>query len=125
MANFNFQRLITKYSTEFTVIIPSEGYYDADTGDYVQEAQQEIKLIGAIIAHRESKVFRSEGTITQQDRALYMLEKLPEALQGAKVVHEGKEYRIGETLENSDFTGVWYYNLKYVSAFDKGGGENV
>lgn len=123
MANFNFTRLITKYSTEFTAVIPSEGYYNK-AGDYVQGAEQEIRLTGAIIAHRESKVFRSEGTITQQDRALYMLKPLENALQGAKVIYKGNTYRIGETLDNGDFTGVWYYNLKYVSAFDGGGGEN-
>lgn len=120
MANFNFTRLITKYSTEFTAVIPNAGEYD-DAGDYVQ-TEQEITLTGAIIAHRESKVFRSEGTITQQDRALYTLKPLSKALQGAKVIYKGNTYRIGETLDNGDFTGVWYYNLKYVSAFNGGGG---
>lgn len=122
MANFNFVRLVNKYSTEFTAIIPSKGYYN-DAGDYVQDAEQEITLTGAIIAHRESKIFRSEGTITQQDRALYTLKPLENALQGAKVIYKGNTYRIGETLDNGEFTGVWYYNLKYVSAFDEEGSK--
>lgn len=121
MQYYNFQRLINKFSTTFTAIIPSEGEYNA-SGDYVV-AETEIKLTGAIIAHRESKVFRSEGAITQQDMALYMLQPLEKGLQGAKVVHKGKIYRIADELTNGDFTGVWVYNLKYVSAFNEGGGE--
>jgi hypothetical protein len=125
MANFNFTRLINKYSTEFTAVIPAKGYYDMENrGVYVQGKEQKITLTGAIISHRESKVFRSEGTITQQDKALYMLKPLEKALQGAKVIHKGKTYRIGETLDNGEYTGVWHYNLKYVSSFEEGGKEN-
>ena len=55
--------------------------------------------------------------MTGQDRALYMLKPLNKALLGAKIIHEGKLYSIGDLLENSAFTGVWAYTLKYVSAF--------
>jgi len=117
---FNFESLIKKYSTEFTAIVPSEGGYN-DSGDYVAGEEKKIKLVGAIISHRLSKIFRSEGTITEQDRALYMLEPLENSLKGAKVIHGGNLYRVGDLLENSEFTGVYSYTLKYVSAFDKAG----
>ena len=117
MQYFNFARLINKYSKEFTAIIPSKGGYN-DTGDYEQSVE-EVTLTGAIIEHNISKVFRTEGTITQQDRALYMLSPLDKALEGAKVVFEGNTYHIGEMLANGEYTGVWYYNLKYVSAFNE------
>ena len=120
---FNFNRLVEKYSKEFVAEIPSSGDFD-DLGNYVENAPQKETLFGAIIAHRESKVFKSGGTITQQDRALYMLEPLKNSLQGAKIVYEGKYYSIGSLLENSEFTGVWAYNLQFVSAFDKEG-ENA
>lgn len=120
---FDFSGLIKEHYSEFTAVIPSKGHYDSK-GDYIREAEQQISLQGAIIEHRKSKVYRSEGTITQQDMALYMLEPLEKALYGAKVSYEGNTYQIGDELSNGKFTGVWHYNLKYVSAFDKEGGNN-
>lgn len=117
---FNFENLIRKYSTTFTAIISGEGGYNS-SGVWEAGEEKEVTLQGAIINHRLNKVFRSEGTITEQDRALYMLEPLEKSLQGAKVVYEGNVYRIGDMLENSEFTGVWNYNLKFVSAFNKAG----
>lgn len=118
--NFDFSRLIEKYSCDFVAIIPSEGDFD-DMGDYIEGKPKEIELRGAIISHRESKIFKSGGTITEQDKALYMLQPLENSLQGAKIVHGGKYYSIGSLLENSEFTGVWAYNLKFVSVFNKEG----
>lgn len=118
MQYYNFENLIRKYSTTFTAIIPTGGEYD-DFGEYKEQPPKEIKLQGAIIAHRESKVFKSGGAISQQDKALYMLEPLKNDLQGAKVQHEGKLYRIGSELENAAFTGVYAYNLQFVSAFNE------
>ena len=114
---FDFSDLIEQYSVDFVAEIPSEGGKWNDKGDYVESEPQKTALHGAIIAHRESKVYKSNGAITTQDKALYMLEPLENSLQGAKVTHEGKRYSIGSLLENSEFTGVWAYNLQFVSAF--------
>lgn len=118
--NFDFSRLVAKYSSDFVAEIPSEGYYN-DMGRYVEGSTTPKTLRGAIISHRQSKIFKSGGTITQQDRALYMLEPLENSLQGAQIAYEGKYYSIGSELENAKFTGVWAYNLTRVSAFDKEG----
>lgn len=120
---YNFSRLINKYSKDFVAIVPSEGGEWNDKGDYVANEPIKATLHGAIIAHRESKVFKSGGAITEQDKALYMLEPLESSLHGAEIVDGGKRYSVGSLLENSEFTGVWAYNLKYVSAFDKEGGN--
>ena len=117
---FNFTYLIKKYSSDFVAEIPSEGKFD-DMGDYVSSEPTKVTLHGAIISHRQSKIFKSGGAITEKDMALYMLEPLKNSLQGAKITYEGKCYSIGSLLENSKFTGVWAYNLTFVSAFDKGG----
>lgn len=124
MQFFNFKRIIKKYSKEFVAIIPSEGGEIDNMGEWVSSEPKKVTLHGAIISHRESKVFKSGGAITQQDKALYMLTPLEKSLQGAKVIYEGKYYSIGSELENSEFTGVWAYNLQYVSAFGKEG-ENA
>ena len=113
---FNFKRLVERYSTDFVAEIPPVSGYD-DYGDYVESEAKEVNLRGAIISHRESKIFRSEGTLTSQDKALYMLEPLEQSLHGAKVIHDDKIYSIGDLLENSEFTGVWHYTLKFVSVF--------
>lgn len=119
---FNFKRLIDKYSTEFTAIIPSTGKYD-DLGDFVEGTPTKETLTGAIISMTENRVIRSEGVYTTQDKDLYMFEPLSEALQGAKIIHEGKEYRIGNELENGAFTGVWHYTLKFCNTFNEGAKE--
>lgn len=116
MAYFNFKRLVEKYSDDFIAEIPAEGRYN-DEGVFEKSAPKRYNLRGAIISHRESKVFRSEGTLSSQDRALYMLEPLENALHLAKIIYEGKVYSVGDALDNSGFTGVWAYTLKYVSAF--------
>ena len=119
MQYFDFEYLIEKYSTEFTVSVPSAGEYD-DSGDWVEGTPSKVTLTGAIISHRQSKIFKSQGALTEQDRALYMLNPLDKALHGAKLYYEDKEYRIGDMLENAAFTGVYAYTLKYVSTFQRG-----
>lgn len=119
MQYFNFEYLIRKYSTTFTVKVPSKGEYN-DRGKFVVGNPTEYSFTGAIISHRQSKVFRSEGRLTQQDRALYMLEPLPDDLQGAFIVYEGNKYTIDSKLENAAFTGVYAYHLKFISAFKEG-----
>lgn len=121
---FNFKRLIEKYSDDFVAVIPSEGGEWNALGDWVAGEPKKVNLRGAIISHRESKIFKAGGTISEKDKALYMLSPLENSLHGAEVIHEGKRYSIGSELENSEFTGVWAYNLKYCSAFDKEG-ENA
>lgn len=121
---FDFRRLVKKYSTTFIAIIPSEispeNRYD-DMGRYVESEPKRIELVGAILSHRQNKIFKAGGTITEQDKALYMLEPLENSLKGAEIIHESKRYSIGSELNNAEFTGVWAYNLKYCSAFDKEG----
>lgn len=118
MAYFDFSNLIEKYSTNFKVILPSDGEYD-EYGEW-KEKTHTVEKHGAIIAHRESKIFKSEGTLTEQDRALYMLEPLDFPLEGAKVIHKDRVYTISSMLENAEFTGCYSYSLKYVSVFDGG-----
>ena len=120
MQYFDFSRLIEKYMTTFTAIIPTAGGYD-EYGDWKEGATEKVEMQGAIISHRQSKIFKSEGTLTEQDRALYMLEALKFDLTGTKIIHEDKLYTISSSLDNAGFTGVYSYSLKYVSVFDKGG----
>lgn len=116
---FDFTDLIEEHSTDFIAEIPSDGGDWNDAGDWVEGEPIRETLRGAIISHRENKIFRSSGTLTGQDKALYMLKPLEKSLCGAKIIHGGKLYSIGDLLENSEFTGVYAYTLKYISAFDE------
>lgn len=118
MPYFNFDNLIEQYSTDFKAVCESKGDYD-DSGEYVTGEKTEHILRGAIIAYSENQIYRSEGRLTGQDKLLLMCEPIDEALHGAVVIHNDKRYKIGSELENAEFTGVYQYTLKYVSAFDK------
>lgn len=118
MAYFNFTRLIDKYTSEFTLITQSEGYYD-DSGKWVKGETTKTVLRGAIIGFRESKVFRAEGTLTANDKHLFLTQPIDRALLGATVIYQDKKYNVEAVTENAQFTGVYSYVLKYVSAFDK------
>lgn len=115
---FDFSDLIRDYSTKFTVITHQDGGYD-EKGDYQEKQEVRTEFTGAIIAFKESKVFRSEGKITAKDKRLFMEQALPDALVGASVEHDGQKYMIESELENAAFTGVYSYMLRWVSAFDK------
>lgn len=114
---FDFSGLISDYANPFTLITHADGGYN-DAGEWVDGEETRTELTGAIIAFKESKVFRSEGAITAKDRRLFMETQLPQALIGAHVEYEGQKYMIESELENAEFTGVYSYMLRWVSAFD-------
>ncbi len=118
MQYFNFSSLIEQYSVDFKVLCESKGSYD-DSGEYADCEITESLFHGAIVAFSENKVYRSEGRLTSQDKLLIMQEPINKALHGAKVIYDNRQYRIEGELENAEFTGVYQYTLKYVSAFDR------
>lgn len=118
MAYFNFLRLIKKYYSEFELLVYENGYYD-DKGEYIQDNATKTTLKGAIIGYKESKVYRSEGTLTSQDKRLFTFEPICAALLGANVIYKSKKYCIEAETENAKFTDIYTYNLKFISAFNE------
>ena len=116
---FDFSDLIMEFSNTFTVITHTSDGYD-EAGDWQDGQETRAEYTGAIIAFKESKVFRSEGKITTHDRRLFMQQPLPQALVGADVVYDGHKYMIESEHENAEFTGVYSYFLRHVSAFEGG-----
>lgn len=121
---FDFTDLIEKYSSMFVLVTPAKKELNG-AGDYVRGEPTETEMTGAIIAIKESKIYRSEGNLTSQDRQLYTLSPIENPLDGAKVIFNGNVYSIMDTTENAEFTGCYSYTLKFVSAFNKGVGQNV
>ena len=116
MQFFNFERLINKYKSELTSITLTDGYYD-DSGDWVDTTKERTTIHGAVISFKESKVYRSEGTLTTNDKRLFTISPIDSKLQGCKAIYDGKVYSIEDITENAKFTGVYAYTLKYISAF--------
>lgn len=119
MQYFDFEYLIDKYGRDVTIAIPSEGHYD-DSGDWVKGEPETITIFGAVVNFKESKVFRSEGTLTTQDKKLFTLEPLKLPLNGSVAVFEGKGYNIEDNTENAEYTGVYAYTMRFCSAFKVG-----
>lgn len=121
MKYFNFDALIDKYSVDFTVISTGDGHYD-DMGEWVTGTEKTTQKRGAIIGISDTKMYRSEGMLTAKDRELYMRESLG-AYDNTHVVYNGNKYKV-ESMphDNHEFSGVWAYTLKYVSAF---GGDSA
>lgn len=120
MQYFDFTRLIEKYSCEFTVNLGSESFYD-DEGTY-HAVRQKKTYKGAIIGISDGKIHRSDGTLTDKDKYLFMFEKLP--LNASEVIYRNNRYRAEQQTENAEFTGVYQYTLRYVSAFRSETGES-
>lgn len=118
MKYFNFDALIDKYSVDFTVISTGDGHYD-DMGEWVTGTEKTTQMSGAIISLKEDKIYRSEGLLTSNDKQLFMVNPLPKGMIGSTVIYKGNKYKIQETVENSEFTGVWMYVLKHISAFNE------
>lgn len=114
---FDFSGLIADYSVPFEFVPASKGDYN-ESGDFERGSAEGKTMHGAIIGFKQSKVFRSEGTLTAKDKHLFMLTPLEEALTGAKVRFRGQEYLIEAETENAEFTGVYAYVLRWCSAFD-------
>ena len=114
---FDFSPLIKDYENPVTVLTFTKAGYD-ERGIWCEGQETKTELKGAVIGFRESKVFRSEGAITSKDKRLFMLQRLPQALLGAKLLYNNQEYLIESELENAEFTGVYSYFLRWVRAFD-------
>ena len=110
MILYNFTRLINKYSTDFTLIVPSEGYYEG--GIYKEGKSTTEVLTGAIIPLSKRKIYQLGGNYTAQDKELYMIKRINKALLGGKVLYKGDYYSIEEETDYSDFAEIYHYMLR-------------
>ncbi len=113
--HYRFKRLIDKYSVSFTVQKLSEGYYDEDTGEYVEGSDESVQMKGAITPVKSELIYRSGGRLTAEDCLLYVLEPLE---YKTRILYKGKVYSVEAAEDYSDFADFHYYILKAVSAFN-------
>lgn len=110
-------RLIKKYSNPFTVEIEKDGDYDG--GLYVPGEKNIYELTGAIVPLGERKLYHLGGSYTEQDRDLYMKDKIPDALRQGIVRYKGNTYTIEQETDFGDYADAYIYRLKRVSVNDK------
>lgn len=113
---YNFNRLIDKYSVDFTLLSTSKGGYVG--GKYVSGEETATAYRGAIVPVSDSKIYQSGGTLTTKDRQLFMRTPIAQALTNAKVRFKNNEYNIEQVTDFDDYADAYIYLLKWVSAFD-------
>lgn len=121
---FDFSSLIAKYASAYTLITYSGGGYD-DAGEYHVGTKTEQDLQCAIIKFSEARRLRAEGVLSEKDLRLFSLSPIVNGLTGFTVLYEGCIYSLEQSLENSAFTGVWSYRMKFVSVFDESSGADT
>ncbi len=117
MRTFNFpQWLINKYSTSFTWLTQMEGYYDTNTGKWIegQSVEQEVK--GVIVPYQITTQYQSGGTFLESDRQIYCLVQMPNK---ARIRYQGKLYTITDTTPYPEYAQCYIYQAREVDQFDK------
>lgn len=115
---YNFTRLITKYSVQFTLISTADGSYV--DGKYVEGATTETALTGAIVPYSDSKIYQSGGFFTQKDRELYMKTPINAPLKAAKVKYKGDIFKVESNRDYGDYADAYIYSLKWVEHLSSG-----
>ena len=113
---FNFTDLINKYIQPFTLVINTKKGFN-NLGEAVYKTKKK-ELQGAILGLGDSKLYLSAGTLSSSDKLLFMFEELP--VQAGAVIFKGNSYKLEKQIENAEYTGVYQYTLKYISAFNGG-----
>lgn len=114
MKLYNFERLIKKYSGDFTLVSTAKGEYIG--GKYVEGEKTETGCKGAFVPMSERKIYQSGGTYTSKDYTLYMTEPIPKAFETVKAIYKGNEYNIEQATDYEDYADAYIYNAKWVSA---------
>lgn len=115
MRLFNFDRLIRKYSTEFTITQTSGSYI---AGKWVSTDGATETRMGALMPLSKAVLMSYGGQYTSSDRRLYVLSKLPEDYDLYRVVVNGSRYKVDRMTDDGDLGGFYSYTLKAVSKFD-------
>ncbi|WP_426005355.1 hypothetical protein [Bacillus sp. DWP3-1] len=116
MSQFNFMKLIDKYSVTFDLIVQSEGDYD-DIGRWQDGEPITTTQKGALVVLPSQLIYQSGGRLTTFDRQLYISKSVEIPLK-SKVIYKGSSYHVESTNPFEDYADFNSYILKAVSSFD-------
>lgn len=117
MRLFNFDRLIKKYSTTYTMTTKTAGSYV--DGVWQDGAETKIEMSGAILPMNVDKIYASNGAYTTNDRTLYSTKPLGNALDAIFIYHEGTTFKVEADTDAMRLGGFMIYTLKAVSKYDR------
>lgn len=116
MQLYNFDRLIERYSTLYTLITKTEGKYV--DGIWEEGVETKTVMSGAILPLNIRKVYASNGAYTTSDRTLYSKEALGLPLDDVRIIHEGVTFKVEIDVDAMGLGGFMAYTLKAVSKYD-------
>ncbi|BBP87476.1 hypothetical protein BsIDN1_10940 [Bacillus safensis] len=87
MSQFNFMKLIDKYSVTFDLIVQSAGDYD-DLGRWQDGESITTTQRGALVVLPSQLIYQSGGRLTTFDRQLYISKSVEIPLK-SKVIYKG------------------------------------
>jgi hypothetical protein len=111
---YRFRHLIEKYSVPCQLISRETGSYDND-GIWREPHDVTRDTKAVILPVPERTLYESGGRYTAEDRLIIALEAFP--LQ-SHIVYRGKNYRIEEETDFSEYADFHQYLAKRVSAVD-------
>lgn len=117
MRTFNFPKwLINKYSTAFTWIQQTEGYFDTETGIWHEGDATEVECKGVIVPYQITTQYQSGGTFLESDRQIYSLVKMPNK---ARIRYKGKLYTITDSTTYPEYAQCYIYKASEVEVFNE------
>lgn len=120
MKLFNFERLIKKYNTAFTLQrwVPGIGEYDEDLGKYAGSKPHHTEAEpaeGALIPMGQKAVYASGGRLTEADRTLYSLDSM--ITMKSLITYKELTYSVEAKVSHEQYADFTQYTLKAVDAF--------
>lgn len=116
MKLYSFARLIKKYYTDIEVQISIPGYWDDETGEYVEGKDKPVTKQAAVIPMSSKQIYDSGGAYTTADRNIFILEPLTPK---TKVTYKGLTYSVEQSTDFTEYGDFFMYVLKAVSTFDR------
>lgn len=120
MQLYNFERLIEKYSTECQLINTTEGDWIA--GEWVEGDTATTPVYGAVVPITEKRINNSGGDYKQGDCEFITREPI-ELNSDTHLVYKGKQYKLEDSTDYSEYADFYIYIARRVSAFDRGTGK--
>lgn len=115
---YDFNRLIKKYSTTYTLLAEtSGGWYEG--GEWVSESSfAEKEITGVLISITTRKVYQNGGTYTEANWEFITITEIP--LEPTHyIVCKGAKYKVDANTDYSVHADFYAYNLKRIGAFEQ------
>lgn len=109
---FNFDELISRYSSEILVIFRNRGEFVH--GRFVPDEPEPERMRGVVLPMPVSKINTSGGYLTAADKQLITREPIGDTGEDIRVEFGGREYKVEQDIDYGAYADVYQYVLKWV-----------